>query len=1006
MGVTHMMNSQIIRLALLVATMLMALPACRTSTPTRAERPRATTSTIARLQPPTSPLAVTETARLFRGRDGIRLALTPDPNANLVGIHVRYGTGSAADPADKAGLAHVAEHATFEFRRNPESPTLIARLRQESLSFNGFTSWNTSDYFAVGFPDKLEVLLDIEVDRMHWDCGQLDRDDIAREREIVARELILKHANRTILDIIRRAFFDPEHPYYDSPGGSQSELMRISAADVCGFIRANYVPDNAALIVSGRFDIPSGKRLLERHFGPLVEVAEFAPREPREVSAHEDAAQAIARRKNPPRSAAAGISEIASPGTYPAFMLIVNHPAADAPSKLDYRFAMWYLNRRISARIRRDQSLLDAGVVNIGGERGGAHGIYIQTDSEEALGQAQRLLDDLTQNPFFGVDGDEFAAAKKRFQADLLHRLDTMHTRANVLAARLFHGPEADIGRMLTDADKLAVADIESLIRRIAKESHKIKVLPSLKTSVHNADSATDVDDNAANTDDGATVANGYHSIAPHIGDERITSAADTVSSPNRDALEAQQDLPLPAILRHRPIVRMTLRNGLHVILEQRPSSPITRVELAFAGGRGSDPAALVGLSEFAASLRTPGVNVQWTPTLADDLAAAKLLPIDIDTDVDHRATVFHGTAPTSYLSSLLWNLSLHVQHGGYVDVGRAQKLFWRFFISGLARHRSRLLGTLIEDIIVGTGTDESRLDAMQQTVANLNADVLNDYAARHYRPELATLVISGGFEPGPLKADLEALFGGWEPVHVAAKAQQDSPVTIAQPKTTAIRPTQSSSPHRIIFATDRQGPVKAVLIWNDFAKSKQPEVALVARALIQVRLLRELREKLAATYHVTASLQGDALIIETELSGPNIDTGLARIEAILRRLPGDNIDSDFVAARRDAVKAVIANTFTTAGLRDDHVYQSIDDHSHSDARGDNDVSPSSDALISRIAKLRPSYVTAYLADQTNIDAIHYILVAPKVQGQRMFRAMGAEVTQVIEQAPAEASTD
>src|SRR4051812_36686395 len=67
--------------------------------------------------------------------NGLRVVVVPEPSVPEVSVTIRYGVGSADDPAGKEGIAHLVEHLMFEQARGDEA--IFDVLERQALAFNG-----------------------------------------------------------------------------------------------------------------------------------------------------------------------------------------------------------------------------------------------------------------------------------------------------------------------------------------------------------------------------------------------------------------------------------------------------------------------------------------------------------------------------------------------------------------------------------------------------------------------------------------------------------------------------------------------------------------------------------------------------------------------------------------------------------------------------------------------------------------------------------------------------
>jgi zinc protease len=88
-----------------------------------------------------------------RGRlqnNGLRFVIMPDATTRLAEVDVRYEVGAREDPPDKAGLAHLVEHLTFDQRPDgPAAPPLMQVLQQVTLNMNAYTEADKTHYMRA-----------------------------------------------------------------------------------------------------------------------------------------------------------------------------------------------------------------------------------------------------------------------------------------------------------------------------------------------------------------------------------------------------------------------------------------------------------------------------------------------------------------------------------------------------------------------------------------------------------------------------------------------------------------------------------------------------------------------------------------------------------------------------------------------------------------------------------------------------------------------------------------
>lgn len=204
----------------------------------------------------------------FRLHNGLQLLLVPDPSIDTTTVSVTYVVGSRNEGYGETGMAHLLEHLMF--RGTARHPNIKRELTQRGARYNGTTSLDRTNYFET-FPaskGNLDWALDIESDRM-------------------VNALIAKRALDSEMTVVRNEFESGEnspftvlrervaataflwHNYGNAIIGARSDIENVPLDRLQAFYRHYYQPDNAALIVSGKFDDGFALKSIARYFGRI-----------------------------------------------------------------------------------------------------------------------------------------------------------------------------------------------------------------------------------------------------------------------------------------------------------------------------------------------------------------------------------------------------------------------------------------------------------------------------------------------------------------------------------------------------------------------------------------------------------------------------------------------------------------------------------------------------------------------------------------------------------------
>lgn len=210
--------------------------------------------------------------------NGLRVVLAPNEKANKVFINTIYLTGSLNDPKGKGGMAHLLEHLAFKGTQDVQGEAFQRRLDQYTLSTNASTEYYTTRYTNIVRADQqaLDQVLYLESQRMN----KLVLQDkyVPSEIEIVKREreVRLDQPFAVLIDQMFKAFYGNRY-LGRLPIGDLPELKSINMQELEQFYRTWYAPNNAVMVISGKFDKSSILQTIDKNFAQIPSRAVPAP---------------------------------------------------------------------------------------------------------------------------------------------------------------------------------------------------------------------------------------------------------------------------------------------------------------------------------------------------------------------------------------------------------------------------------------------------------------------------------------------------------------------------------------------------------------------------------------------------------------------------------------------------------------------------------------------------------------------------------------------------------
>lgn len=229
--------------------------------------------------------------------NGLELLIHEDHDLPLAASALFYRSGSAVEQVGLTGMAHLFEHMMFNGSKKFGPGSFDALIEAAGGSTNGYTTRDFTAYVNDFPPEALELILDLEADRM----GHLlvTEENLEQERAIVKEERRLRideDVGGTMLEQLYLLGFLAS-PYRWSVAGFMADLDAIDIEAARDFFRLHYSPKNATLVIAGALDTAAVLASTERAFAgvhgsvapPGVANVEPEPLGARRVTVHKPA---------------------------------------------------------------------------------------------------------------------------------------------------------------------------------------------------------------------------------------------------------------------------------------------------------------------------------------------------------------------------------------------------------------------------------------------------------------------------------------------------------------------------------------------------------------------------------------------------------------------------------------------------------------------------------------------------------------------------------------------
>ena len=213
----------------------------------------------------------------YRLPNGLQVLLVPDDSKPTTTVNLTYRVGSRHENYGETGMAHLLEHLLF--KGTPKNPRVWGEFTQRGLRANGSTWVDRTNYFASfnANDENLRWFLSWHADAMV--NSFIAKKDLDTEMTVVRNEMEMgENSPDGVLFEKTLATMYQWHNYGKSTIGARADVENVDIARLQAFYRTYYQPDNATLIVTGKFDPAKVMGWIKADFGRIPAPKRALPR--------------------------------------------------------------------------------------------------------------------------------------------------------------------------------------------------------------------------------------------------------------------------------------------------------------------------------------------------------------------------------------------------------------------------------------------------------------------------------------------------------------------------------------------------------------------------------------------------------------------------------------------------------------------------------------------------------------------------------------------------------
>ena len=213
----------------------------------------------------------------YRLPNGLRALLFPDSSRPTITVNVTYLVGSKHENYGETGMAHLIEHLAF--KGSKEHPEYVKEAEARGARWNGSTWLDRTNYFETlpATEENLNWALHLEADRMV--NSFIAKKDLDSEMTVVRNEFESRE-NSPARVLSERLYSTAYlwHNYGKATIGARSDIENVPIERIQAFYRKYYQPDNAVLLVAGKFDEAKTLGLIHQYFAPIPKPTRQLPK--------------------------------------------------------------------------------------------------------------------------------------------------------------------------------------------------------------------------------------------------------------------------------------------------------------------------------------------------------------------------------------------------------------------------------------------------------------------------------------------------------------------------------------------------------------------------------------------------------------------------------------------------------------------------------------------------------------------------------------------------------
>ena len=205
----------------------------------------------------------------FHLDNGLTILMVENHTAPVITYYTFYKVGARNERRDNSGISHFFEHMMFNGAKKYGPKMFDQALESKGGQNNAYTSQNVTAYYEDFPTEALDLVLDLESDRMA-NLALLE-EKVKSEAGVVSEERLVgvDNDNEGIMweELFGTAYM--AHAYEGPVLGWMESIKNFNRADCVEYFKTYYAPNNAVVAIAGDINAEATFAKIKQYLGGL-----------------------------------------------------------------------------------------------------------------------------------------------------------------------------------------------------------------------------------------------------------------------------------------------------------------------------------------------------------------------------------------------------------------------------------------------------------------------------------------------------------------------------------------------------------------------------------------------------------------------------------------------------------------------------------------------------------------------------------------------------------------